>query len=290
MVVAFPPSDEGYIAYIDESGDPGIKDTSLLGKGPSSEWFSLGAVVVQSTREPEVVGWVQEIRKKTLIRQRPDIHFADMKPWQRDVACNFISEQPVRCFVVVSNKRNMIGYQNARAEAARGGSANETFYNFCARVLLERVTEFVMDDSIRRFERPRHVRIVFSERGGVRYSQSTAYMDILANQARSGTTVLDAREIKWQVVHPKLICAEPHTKSAGCQLADVVASSFRYAADTNGIRDQTVHYAKALEKRMWTKQGVIAYHGVTLLPWRKMDRQKIPLKQREIFHHYGYRF
>jgi Protein of unknown function (DUF3800) len=290
MVLAFPPADEGYIAYIDESGDPGIKDNSLLGKGPSSEWFSLGALVVKSTRESEVVSWVQEIRNKSRILQRPDIHFADMKRWQREFACSYIAEQPVRCFAVVSNKKNMIGYRNIKAEAARGGSANETFYNFCARVLLERVTDFVLDNSIRQFERPKHVRIVFSERGGVRCSQSSAYMDLLINQARSKTTVLNAREIKWQVVHPRLIHAEPHNKSAGCQLADVVASSFRYAADTNGIRDHTISYAKALENRMWAKQGVIAYHGVTLLPWRKEDRRNITSQQSEIFRHYGYGF
>lgn len=290
MVLAFAPAEEEYIAYIDESGDPGIKAPSHAGKKPSSEWFSVGAIVVKSTRENETVSWVQEIRKRCSITQRPDIHFSEMKPWQRQIACSFIAEMPVRCFVVVSNKRNMIGHQNLRAEAARGGSSNEIFYNFCARILLERVTDFVLDRSIIEFKKPKHVRIVFSHRGGVRYSQSTAYMDILINQARSGTTVLNAREIKWEVVHPNLISSEPHNKSAGCQLADVVASSFRYASDTNGLKDNSLSYALSLEKRMWAKQSVIAYHGVTLLPWRKDQRKLLTEPQRRIFRHYGYRF
>lgn len=150
-MLSFPPQDEGYIVYIDESGDPGIKDTSSSGKPPSSEWFSLGALVLKSGRELDTVKWVQQIRQKTRIVQRPDIHFANMKQWQRETACELIAVQPVRCFAVVSHKKNMIGHRNVRAEAARGGSANEIFYNFCARILLERVTEFVLDRSLKEY-------------------------------------------------------------------------------------------------------------------------------------------
>ena len=130
----------------------------------------------------------------------------------------------------------MMGHKNARAEAARGGSANETFYNFCARVLLERVTEFVLAHSMRHHGKPKHLRIIFSDRGGMRYSQTIAYLDTLANQARSGQTFLDRRVIKWEVFHPALISAERHEKNAGLQLADSVASALCFAADANHSR------------------------------------------------------
>ena len=93
-------------------------------------------------------------------------------PWQRRIVCEAIASQELRCFALVSNKKNMHGYRNARAEAARGGSANETFYNFCGRVLLERVTEFVYRQSILEHKKPKHLHVIFSDRGGVRYEQT----------------------------------------------------------------------------------------------------------------------
>jgi hypothetical protein len=187
----------------------------------------------------------------------------------------------------VSNKKNMMGYVNPRAEAARGASSNETFYNFCARVLLERVTEFVLAHSMRLHGRPKHLQIIFSERGGLRYSQTVAYFDLLANQARAGQTYLSAREIKWEVIHPKLIESQRHEKNAGLQLADTVASAFCFAADAHNPRPHVTRHAEALKFRVWHKQSVYARHGVTLLPWR-IAQAKLTEKQKLIFRFYGY--
>jgi Protein of unknown function (DUF3800) len=287
MVLSFPPKDEAYIAYIDESGDPGIRNPRLFAKGPVSEWFSMGAIVVQLHREPEIVQWVKEIHTATRVRRR-DLHFAHMNDVQRKIACASIAQKPVRCFALVSNKKNMIGYRNVRAEAARGGSANETFYNFCARILLERVTDFVLEHSLKTYQKPKHVHVIFSNRGGTRYSQTKAYFDLLMNQARSRSTVLNAREIKWEVMHPQLIDAELHENSAGLQLADSVASAFCYAADAHGPRVHNSSHAESLKRIIWHKDGVYAKNGVTLLPWNPA-LAKLTEQQKKIFRFYGYR-
>lgn len=287
MVLAFPPSDVGYIAYVDESGDPGIKKVFPIVENGASEWFSLGAVVQQVTRAKETVSWVKDIRDRAAV-QRPDLHFARMQPWQRQLTCEAIATLPVRCFVLVSNKKNMMGYTNPRAEAARGASANETLYNFCARVLLERVTEFVLAHSIRHHGKPKHLQIIFSDRGGMRYSQTVAYFDLLMNQARAGVTVLNRREVKWEVMHPMLIQSERHEKSAGLQLADAVASAFCFAADAHNPRPHITKHAESLIDRMWYKHKIYAGNGVTFLPWR-IEQAKLTDEQKLIFQYYGYR-
>ncbi len=247
----------------------------------------MGALVVKKETSSEVVDWVKTIRQKFGPRGRPDIHYAHLKPWQRQFVCASIAEKHARCFVVVSNKKNMSGYKNPRAEVARGGSANEIFYNFCARVLLERVTDFVHAHSLSEYGKVKHLEVIFSERGGVRYSQTKAYMDLLVQQARSGTSVLKARQIAWPVIHPQLIRAEPHWKIAGLQLADCIASAFCYAADAANPRPHDTLPAESLMPRMWKKNGFHARNGVTLLPWNAEDA-RLSEAQKKIFKHYGY--
>ena len=50
--------DYGYIAYIDEAGDPGLKTVRPLDENGASEWLVLSAVVMKAEREAKVVDWV----------------------------------------------------------------------------------------------------------------------------------------------------------------------------------------------------------------------------------------
>jgi hypothetical protein len=64
---------------------------------------------------------------------------------------------PIRCFVVCSNKKNMKGYINPWA--AQIPSKN-WFYCWLTRVLLERITEFISNDAMKRFRSVRRVKLV----------------------------------------------------------------------------------------------------------------------------------
>jgi hypothetical protein len=90
----------------------------------------------------------------------------------------------------------MLQHQNERAKNARP-SAQEWFYNWCIKLLVERISDFVEYNSIKKFGEPKHVRFIFSERGGVRYGQTTAYHDLVKTQARAGTTLKAKRVVKW---------------------------------------------------------------------------------------------
>ena len=65
----------------------------------------------------------------------------------------------------------MRGYRNRRVEEARP-SSQEWFYNFCIRLLLERVTDYIVRRTLTDYNEIRHLEIVFSNRGGMRYTQT----------------------------------------------------------------------------------------------------------------------
>jgi len=199
-----------------------------------------------------------------------------------------IGALPIRGFVLLSNKKNMQGYKNPRVEAARGASTQEYFYNFCIRLLLERVTLFTETISLREHKVAKHLEIVFSERGGLRYSQTIAYLSLLQEQARSKTTYLDTREIRWRVIHPALISSVPHGRSAGAQLADPIASAFYQATNTDGTSSWDPTFATLLKPRMWRKAGVYENFGVSLQP-TPYRRANLTNPQKQIFHSYGFR-
>jgi Protein of unknown function (DUF3800) len=205
MPLAFEPAAPRFVAYIDEAGDTGLTKVNPHGPNGSSEWLMIGALVLRLERDADLIPWVRDIRKKIRARQSPALHYRTLRSDRKATVCQEIAKLPVRCFVLCCNKKSMEGHTNARVAAARGASTQEYFYNYCVRLLLERVTEFVEEISLREFGAPKHLKIIFSERGGLRYSQTIVYLDLLRQQARSGTTYLRRREIKWAIVHPNLI-------------------------------------------------------------------------------------
>jgi hypothetical protein len=45
--------DYGYIAYVDEAGDPGLNKVRPIDENGASEWLVLSAVVMKAKREPK---------------------------------------------------------------------------------------------------------------------------------------------------------------------------------------------------------------------------------------------
>lgn len=285
MSLAFEPADIRYVAFIDEAGDPGLTRVRPIDSHGATEWLSIGAVLIQQEYHRETVQWVQSIRRTIGARQSPDLHYRDLSPSRKFAVCQDLPKLPLRCFALLSNKKNMRQHRNERAERARP-STQQWFYNWCIRLLLERITNFVESHAVARYGGPRHVQLIFSERGGVRYGQTAAYHNLLREQARSKTTLLQKREIKWRVLHPASTIVVPHEKNAGVQLADVVASAFYQAANTMPPPDWDTTYAKLLERVIPKESGTYADYGVTLLPtWHKA---RLNSQQQEIFRFYGY--
>lgn len=276
--------DYGYVAYIDEAGDDGLRAVKPISVPGASEWLILSAVVVRAENQAKVSEWVSKIASAIPRRQTPDIHFKNLNSINKALVCRQVADLDVRCFVIASNKKNMEGYSNP---AAGKIPSSNWFYCWMTRILLERVTRFVGEKSAGS-NTPRHLRIEYSARGGLKYSQMSAYYEWMRGKRLS--PFLPWGNIVWDVMHPGLLKVFPHQDREGLQLADIVASAFFKACDKHdtGACDPT--FAKLLKPRMARDTdragGQIAGYGVKLLP--SFAKAKLDHDQAEIFRFYGY--
>jgi Protein of unknown function (DUF3800) len=276
----------GYIAYIDEAGDPGLKRVRPIDDEGGTEWLILSAVVIRTPREPLVKGWVEDLISELGIKQRNDLHYRTLSPTRKIAAGERIATLPLRGFAVCSNKKNMRGYRNKRAEKI---SSQQWFYNWCIRLLLERVTAFCASRTQQDYGKVMPIKIEFSERGGIRYSQSAAYQYYLGLQQEGDKIYLKKREPVMKMLDWDLMEAHAHADRAGMQLADFVASAFFQAADILDVKERDIRPAIAL-KPIMAKEGTFWHDfGVALFPTpaRVADLKS---EQKEIFERYGYDF
>ncbi|MDE1149129.1 MAG: DUF3800 domain-containing protein [Azospirillaceae bacterium] len=134
----------GFVAYIDESGDDGLDKVFPNRSNGSSEWFVLSAVVVRAENENKIGKIQREIISKFKNTQRKYIHYRDLIDAKKQIACSEIGRADLRCFVVMSNKKNMERYRNEKCKKDKN-----YLYWWCTRLLMERVTEFCESKSIK---------------------------------------------------------------------------------------------------------------------------------------------
>ena len=283
-------SDYKYVAYIDESGDPGINRVKPRSENGSSEWLIISAALVPAELESEIKGWVEEMMVAMNSRQLTDIHFQKLNPSRKALLCSYLVEKNVRLFSVISNKQNMQGYQNPRAAEV---PSDNWFYCWLTRVLLERLTDFVAHASVKRYGEVQRVKLEFSERGGLQYSQMNAYYEWINMKSVGGKLALYLPwgSVDFRVLHQDLLRVYSHRERAGLKLPDIVASAFFKAVDVHDTRACDPQFAKLLKGRMARSpdSNQIAGYGVKLMPnWKTLDQFNVPEEQREILRFYGY--
>jgi hypothetical protein len=288
--MASKPPEYSYVAYIDESGDPGLNKVAPRTPGGSSEWIVVAAAVIPAELEPQVGPWVTDLMTAMNSRQMRDIHFQRLSPARKSLACSYLAERNVRLFAVISNKQNMEGWQNPRAAKI---PSDNWFYCWLTRLLLERITDSVYSASMKRYGEPRKVKLEYSERGGLRYSQMHAYYEWLKIKSAAGKRALFVPfgDFQYSVLHPDLMRVYNHTERDGLKLPDIVASAFFKAVDIHQTKACDPSFAKLLSPKMAKAPdtGQIAGYGVKLLPsWRTLDRFGVTSEQRAILRHFGY--
>ncbi|MFT4091192.1 MAG: DUF3800 domain-containing protein [Asticcacaulis sp.] len=275
-----------YVCYIDEAGDDGLKIVRPADPTGSSEWLIVSGVVVSAKREDEVTTWIEDIRDGLWNYQARSIHFAKLNPNKKQFVCEKLSQLNARYFVVCSNKKNMKGYSNPLAAEV---PSQCWFYNWMTRLLLERVTDYVSWRSMKDHGEIRKVKLEFSNRGGLSYSQMDAYFRWISYQGKN--TFLKFGNVNWEAIDPGLLKVYPHYERAGLQLADIVASSFYKAVDIYNTGSCDAQFAKLLDPRMARyrdqRSSLPSGYGVKLMPW-SLPAAKLHSDQEAIFRHYGY--
>jgi hypothetical protein len=138
-------------------------------------------LVIRTSSEPFVKGWGEGIIADLGIKQRNDLHYRTLSPARKTVAGQKLATLPLRGFAICSNKINMRSHRNKRAEKI---PSQQWFYNWCIRLLLARVTAFSASRTHNDYGKIMPVKIEFSERGGIRYSQTPLTNIILVSSKR----------------------------------------------------------------------------------------------------------
>jgi hypothetical protein len=282
------PPEYHYVAYIDEAGDPHLTKVRPIDENGGTEWIILSAVVIRAKWEPDVTGWITRIKDDLGLDKKGAIHFRNLSPARRLAAAQIVADQPLRAFAICSNKKNMRAYRNRKAEKV---SSQEWFYNWCVRLLLERVTAFCEQRRSIDFSGVENckIKVEFSRRGGHRYSQTNAYTLYLRHQEKAGSLYLKKRQIITDLLNTEIMEHHPHWSRPGLQLADIIASAFYSAANTIGPGIWDVKPAKALSRMMAVENGSARDFGVSLQPMPPW-RGDLTSQQRQIFEHFGYDF
>ncbi len=274
----------GYVAYIDEAGDTGLKNVKRPGKPGASEWFAVSAIVVRVEREHEVTGWTRKMISNLDQHQVRHLHFRELPEHKKPAVCRSLASREARIFVLLSNKRNMENYRNLHAERAR---VNKTawFYVWCTKVLLESVTDYCGRRSRREFGSPRTVRFEFSQCGGVKLDDVRNYYQYIKDKARLGLLFSKEFPLDWDVVDPNEMHIYPNDARAGLQLSDVAASAFYSAVERDNGGGTKPDFAKLLLPRICPDvKGRRYMYGLKVLPRHLPPR--LPPEQKDIFDFY----
>lgn len=274
--------DYGFVSYFDESGDDGLTRVQPMHPNGSSEWFVLAAVVVRASNENAVGRWQRGILDKFNRVQRKDIHYRELSETKKLIACHEIASANLRCFVVMSNKKNIQGFTNPRCYPEKN-----FLYWWMTRLLLERVTAFCAKWSKTIYGHPRPVKMVFSQRGGMSYDRLIAYLDLIRFQTEAGNLYLTAGTPAWETIDLDQIYVAAHKNEAGVQLADVVAGAFYQAVSLDGKAPCRNEFAKILVPRLYRgRRGLILGNGVKPMP--NLQQMKLEPAQRHIFECVGF--
>ena len=273
------------IVYIDEGGDSGVRD-GIRYSGSRYEWFSLGALAIRASNELLPVDWVRQINAECGSTQKPDLHYANLSMPKRLRCCEIIADKPVRAFALLSHKTNMREYQNVRMG---GGVPEANFYNWCIRLLIERVMYWADRWFKSEGVAPHPIRFVFSEKGGHNYEHLFSYLaGTLSMQARAGSFVKKPKRWIPEMVSREMLSVKRHKSLAGLQLADCIASCFYQAANTASPKWDTSPAKAIFDQVAADELGIRADVGLTV--WPLAHQASVPVESRAIFEHYGYKF
>jgi hypothetical protein len=278
-----------FVAYIDESGDPGLNRVKPIDDNGSSEWLIVSAIVVSELNEIECDNLVRAIASNFKNFQSNQLHFSKMNEAKKLFACEKLANFPCRIFTVASNKKNMKGWRNKFAELK--SLDTNWFYCWLTRILLERVTHWVESRSIAEFQAPEKLKLVFSNRGGLSYSQMKTYFDWLKMKSNAGSLFLPLGDLRWSVMARELVEIAPSHERGGLQLADIAASALFKACDKFDTGACDPRFAKALKPRVasiYDEDGYRIYSGYGLKLMPSFKAANLLQEQKEIFEFFGY--
>ncbi len=241
-----------FIAYIDESGDDGLGKFRKTGdRGGASSWLVISACVFRFTYDLDAVAWRDEISDKMAEKKSRQIHFWKMNHSQKTVAAQCLANKSIRAINILSNKTTI-----------PAGTYNEKnqLYFYLTRYLIERISWLCRDLRPTVPQGNGTVKIIFSRRGGLSYSDFKQYL--LWLKIGGGQDV----NIHWPVIDIDAIDAQDHSKLAGLQIADALASAFATGVEPDRYGNCESRYAELLRPIVYHRKGNYLSYGFKMVP------------------------
>ncbi|MBI4849782.1 MAG: DUF3800 domain-containing protein [Nitrospirae bacterium] len=243
--------DISYRIYIDESGDEGFVFHSD-GSG-SSRWLVLSAVVVRKKNDLSLVRLIESVRVLLGKAHKKELHFRELKHEQRVPYVKQIAAAQAKTVSVLIYKPSLRDPEKFQSEKF-------LLYRYASRYLLERIS-WLCRDKHNPGEGSGRADIIFSNRSIMSYKDLTDYLLTL----RTKSDPMKVR-IDWTIVDPDRVSAVDHSKLAGLQIADAVASSLFYAVNVNRYGEVEDKYARILLPQCYRHKGAALGYGLKFWP------------------------
>lgn len=241
------------MVYIDESGDEGFVFNSD-GSG-SSRWFVLSAAVIRKVNDLQMVSCLKEVRQVLGKAPKTPLHFVDLKHEQRVPYIRRVGELPIRTV-------NVLVYKPLIVEPETFQNTKYLLYRYATRLLLERVS-WLCRDHREPGEGDGFAEIVFSNRSNMSYDDIRDYLRLLIRQHDGDPQRV---QIDPTVIVPDRIRSVEHSKLAGLQVADAVASGLHFAVKVNRYGETETGYLPHLKKSLYRHQKTALGYGIKVWP------------------------
>lgn len=251
-----------FTAYIDESGDEGFK--FLPGEKGSSRWLVLSAVVFRGSNALAPVRVLKSARE--LLNKPPKyaLHFRELRHEQRVAYTGVIAKEKFLTVSVLSYKPDIPNPESFQQE-------RNLLYKYLTRLLVERIS-WLARDHLKPGDGDGTAQLIFSDRAAMSYEDLRTYIDLLYQQHAMGGDI----RIHWPAIKTAQIQAVGHTKLAGLQVADAIASGLFYAVNLNQYGHSEPAYLHMLAPHIYRfKQQPIGY-GLKFLSNVGALKEKMP--------------
>jgi hypothetical protein len=242
-----------FIAYVDESGDEGMK----FEKG-SPKWFVLSAVVVpnEPQSQQKLRQLIDEVRdtinqgrqEQHRIPHKKPLHFRDLKHDDRKFFSMKIGQLEEICTVSVLCHKPSLRSQ-----------IQDRLYNYLLRFLVERVACYCYAQSGNNQARPK-LKLVLSNRGGLKQLEVNEYFRRVWYDENAKEIVVKQSAVLEDIL------VQSSGKAMGLQLADAVASSYFYSVEPNRYGMVETAYLRLIIPRAYRHNHRLIGDGVKLFP------------------------
>lgn len=223
-----------YLAYIDESGDEGIKKGTV--------WFILTAVIVEKTKELKISNTIDEIKSIIDIPPNKPLHWKELRNKNVSKKRYIIDRIAKEDFVYTNVIINTYDLENEQLQG-------KLLYNYSCRYLLERISWYVGDNN-------GTVDLVFSNRSNISYPELEEYMKTLFND--------NACQIRNHVIKGFEVFNSSQRKML--QFADACASSLAEAFEKDSLGYYDERFVRTLWNKLYRRKGNLLSYGLKIFP------------------------